>query len=298
MFLERKDMRILGIDGGIASIGWALLDLDANAGVLSIMAAGVRTFDAPETSKERTPTNAVRRLHRGQRRIIRRRRQRMNQIRRLFYESGLLPTAESDALALRRQNPWRLRAEGLERALTGPELAVALAHIARHRGFKSNAKRDAAANAPNDTSKMKKAIAATQERLQGYATIGQMFHSDPAFQDRKRNRGDFSRSIQRSDQEHEVWKIFDEQRRRGSALTSHDLQENFTRLAFFQRPLQDSEHLVRPCPFEPDEKRAARRSYAFEMFRLLSQSALNSFQSTASKSFHLVSPISAVFCAV
>ena len=35
------------------------------------MRAGVRMFDAPETAKERTPTAAVRRLHRGQRRVIR-----------------------------------------------------------------------------------------------------------------------------------------------------------------------------------------------------------------------------------
>ena len=264
-------MRVLGIDGGIASVGWALLDLDHDAGALTIVAAGVRTFDAPETAKERTPTNAVRRLHRGQRRVIRRRRQRMNQLRRLFHEAGLLPNAASDALGQKGLNPWRLRAEALERPLTGTELAVVLGHIARHRGFKSSAKRDAAANAADETSKLKKAIAATQERLQGYRTVGQMFDADPAFRDRKRNRGDFTRSILRSDQESEVRKIFAEQRRRGSTLASEALEEDFGRTAFFQRPLQDSEHMVQSCPFEPREKRAARRSYAFEMFRLLSR---------------------------
>ena len=127
-------MRTLGIDGGIASIGWALLDLDPEAAALTIVASGVRTFDAPETSKERTPTNAVRRLHRGQRRVIRRRRQRMNQIRRLFHEAGLLPTAASYALGQNALHPWKLRAEALNRPLTGTELAIALGHIARHRG--------------------------------------------------------------------------------------------------------------------------------------------------------------------
>jgi CRISPR-associated endonuclease Csn1 len=266
-------MHILGIDGGIATIGWGLLDIDPDARTLTIVAAGVRTFDAPETSKERTPTNAVRRLHRGQRRVIRRRRQRMNQIRRLFHEAGLLLTAATDALSLNGLNPWRLRAEGLERPLTGPELAVVLGHIARHRGFKSNAKRDAAANAADETSKMKKAIAVTQERLQGFRTVGQMFDADPAFQDRKRNRGDFSRSILRADQESEVRQIFAEQRRRGNGLATEALEKDFSRIAFYQRPLQDSEHMVQFCPFEPKEKRTARRSYAFEMFRLLSRLA-------------------------
>jgi CRISPR-associated endonuclease Csn1 len=252
-------MRILGIDGGIASIGWALLDLDPDAASLTVT-AGVRTFDPPETAKERTPTNAVRRLHRGQRRVIRRRRQRMNEIRRLFHESGLLPAANCNALSVTGLNPWRLRGEALNRALTGPELAIALGHIARHRGFKSNAKRDAAANAADETSKMKKAIAATQERLQGYQTVGEMFAKDAEFKDRKRNRGDFSRSILRADQEHEVRRIFAEQTRVGNRLASEALEQEFSRIAFFQRPLQDSEHMVQTCPFEPKERRTARRS--------------------------------------
>jgi CRISPR-associated endonuclease Csn1 len=272
-------MRIVGIDGGIATVGWSLLDLDGDAGTLTIVAAGVRTFDAPETAKQRTPTNAVRRLHRGQRRVIRRRRQRMSEIRQLFHETGLLPTAQSDALSLKGLDPWRLRADALQRPLAATELAAVLGHIARHRGFKSNAKRDAAVNAADETSKMKQAIAATQERLQGYRTIGQMFADDPAFQDRKRNRGDFSRSILRADQEREVRQIFAEQRRRGNPLASVALEESFSRIAFFQRPLQDSEHMVQFCPFEQTEKRTAHRSYAFELFRLLSRLATISLSS-------------------
>jgi CRISPR-associated endonuclease Csn1 len=128
------------------------------------MRAGVRMFDAPETAKERTPTAAVRRLHRGQRRVIRRRRQRMTELRHLFQSSGLLVEVGKDALAQKRgeqhPDPWTLRAAALQRALTGPELARALGHFARHRGFRSNAKRDAAANSADETSKMKKGIAA------------------------------------------------------------------------------------------------------------------------------------------
>ena len=64
---------VLGVDGGIASVGWALLDDVAKR----IVAAGVWCFDAPENPKDRTPLNAIRRQHRGQRRVIRRRRQRL-----------------------------------------------------------------------------------------------------------------------------------------------------------------------------------------------------------------------------
>lgn len=264
-------MRIFGIDGGIATIGWAVLDIDDET--CSIVAAGTRTFDAPETPKERTPTNAVRRLHRGQRRVVRRRRQRMSELRRLFHAHGLISDAAKDALAHQAgRDPWSLRAQGLDRALSGTEMAIALGHIARHRGFRSNAMREAGAN--DETSKMKKGIAATQERLAGYRSVGELFAIHPDYQGRKHNRGlNFDRSILRGDQEHEVRALFAAQRRLGNALATEDLEADTARIAFTQRPLQDSEWMVGPCLFEPGEKCTARRSYAFEMFRLLSRLA-------------------------
>lgn len=265
-------MRILGIDGGIASIGWAVLDIEDDAA--TIVAAGVRMFDAPETDKERTPTNAVRRLHRGQRRVIRRRRQRMSALRLMFQQHGLLVDAQRDALKQPGFDPWQLRAEGLERPLSRLEMAVALGHIARHRGFRSNAKREAGANAADETSKMKKAIEATRERLGQWQTVGLMFARDSDYKDRKHNRGlNFDRSILRSDHEAEVRILFAAQRRLGNALASQELQDAYADKAFSQLPLQDSEHLLAACPFEPDQKRTARRCYAFEKFRLLSRLA-------------------------
>ncbi len=268
-------MRIFGIDGGIATIGWAVLELDDDSG--SIVAAGTRTFDAPETDKERQPTNAVRREHRGQRHVIHRRSQRMAAFRSLFHGLGLLPDNDRKALAPiagTANDPWQLRADGLDRVLTGRELAVALGHIARHRGFRSNAKREAATNAADETSKMKRGIATTQERLAGYSSIGQLFANHPEYRERKHNRGlNFDRSIQRSDHEHEVRTLFAAQRRLGNSVATEDLEASYSDIAFFQRPLQDSEHMVATCGFEPTENCAARRSYAFEMFRFLSRLA-------------------------
>ena len=261
-------MRVLGLDGGIASIGWAVLERDPAAG--HIVAAGVWAFDAPETDKDRTPTNAVRRAKRGLRRVIRRKRQRMAAVRRLLAEAGLLPGAAPDALRTPGLDPWTLRAQGLERKLNGTELAVALGHIAAHRGFQSNSKRDRGANAPSDTAGMLQGIAALQERLAG-RTVGQMLATDPAFRKRKRNRGSFDRTVQRSDLRDEVSRLFSRQRALGSGQADADLEARFVDIAFSQRPLQDSENRVGPCPFEPNQQRTARRAYSFELFRLLSR---------------------------
>ncbi len=262
--------RILGLDGGIASIGWAVLDMNADAG--TILGAGTRMFDAPETDKERTPTNALRRQHRGQRRVIRRRRQRMSAVRQLFVTHGLLTEAGRGALAAPSLDPWALRVAALDRVLAPGELAVALGHIARHRGFRSNSKRDRGSNAASDTSKMLKAIAATEARLAGWRPVGEMFGTAPEYAARKHNRdGDFSRTILRGDLEAETRAIFSAQRRLGSPAAGEALEAAFARAAFDQRPLQDSEHMVQRCPFEREEMRTARRGYAFEMFRLLSK---------------------------
>lgn len=262
-------MRVLGLDGGIASVGWALLEVPEDGGEGQVIACGSRCFDTPETDKERTPTNQIRRQKRAMRRVVRRRAQRMAKVRGILREHGLLRAGGRDGLAL-GVDPWEARAAGLERVLSGAELAAALGHIAAHRGFKSNSKRDRAANAADDSSKMLSAIAATQERLARYRTIGELFARDKAFAERKRNRtGDYSRSILRDDQAAEVRRLFAEQRRLGNAAASEELEAAFSAAAFFQRPLQDSDALVGFCPFERGERRAARRGYSNELSRFL-----------------------------
>jgi len=269
--MDIHENRTLGIDLGIASCGWAVIEQDEEGGG-RIVAMGSRTWDAPETDKERTPTNQLRRSHRGMRRVLKRRRQRMSEIRRLFRGHGLIEVQGPTGLRIAQLDPWSLRAEGLERKLTGPELAIALGHIAKHRGFKSNRKGERGANARDDSSKMLKAINETRDRLAQYRTVGEMFARDDVYTDRKRNRdGQFTHSVLRDDQAREVTVLFDIQRRIGNPLASAELEAAFTEAAFFQRPLQDSEHLLGQCPFEPAEKRCAKRAPSFERFRLLSR---------------------------
>ena len=262
-----------GIDLGIASCGWAALRQDEDETAGSVLLMGVRTWDASETPKEGASLNALRRTARGMRRVLRRRRQRMGALRRLFAEAGLIASAEADALKRPGLDPWVLRAAALDRALTGPELAVALGHVAKHRGFRSNSKQDRGANAADESSKMLLAIAASRDRLGG-RTVGQMFAEDARYARRKRNRdGNFDRSVLRADQEAEVRAIFRAQRRLGQALATEALHEAFAEAAFVQRPLQDSEDRVGPCLLIASERRAALRAPSFERFRFLSRLA-------------------------
>lgn len=283
-------MRVLGIDLGIASVGAALVEVpdpsDKVPVTPGVLGAYVWIFDPPE-DKTQTGTklrSEARRTFRGQRRVTKRRSLRMGEVRRLFAEHGLLASAGRDALRSNGLDPWQLRVDGLKRQLLPHELAIALGHIARHRGFKSNSK-GGTKNDPED-SKMLKAVAETSEKLAKYGTPARALLEDDTLVLRKtlrrdgsldpvrqmRNRdGRYSRSLLRDDLAAEVRDIFRAQRRLGMAGAAPDLEERFERIAFFQRPLQDSEHMVGNCPFEPAEMRSARRGYSFERFRYLSR---------------------------
>ncbi len=263
--------KVLGLDCGIASIGWAVLEFADDFLNGKIVGCGTRMFDTPETDKERRPKSELRRMYRGQRRVIRRRRQRMNAVRKLMLEHGLLPEAKSDALKFQGIDPWSVRAKATDTILNKEELAIALGHIARHRGFKSNAKSQGA----NDIegSKMKKAMALTREKAEG-RTFVQMIAAN---QDRKRNKeGDYSHTPLRAELEAEVRAIFQSQQRLQNKYATKALETAFIEKAFFQRGLQDSEKLLADCAFEPTEKRTSKRAYSFELFRLLSR--LNTFE--------------------
>ncbi len=265
-------MKVLGIDGGIASVGWAMIELDGENG--QILGAGTWMFDTPETDKDRKLKSAIRREKRGMRRVIKRRRQRMNDIRTLLAAEGLLPDASKHALAHRENHhPWALRVEGLDHKLTAVEFAVVLGHMARHRGFKSNAK-NAASNTAGEDGKVNAALSKNTERLARYASVAEMIVKDDLYAGRCRNRnGDYSRSIKRDDIEAETRLLFKQQRKLGNTFASEELCEAFCRVAFFQRPLQDSEDKVGMCALEPKERRAATHSWSFERFRFLSRLA-------------------------
>ena len=69
----------LGLDIGISSIGWAVVNLEKNR----IEDLGVRLFTSAERPKDGGAINEKRRLARGLRRRLKRRRVRMNKIKEL-----------------------------------------------------------------------------------------------------------------------------------------------------------------------------------------------------------------------
>ena len=115
---------VLGLDIGVASIGWALLTEDeATHEQQRILALGSRIFEPCVDDKTGVPTNQARRGKRLLRRQIFRRRQRREKLMGILQRAGLLPgdvgaDDEGDAGAYNRLgDSYELRAKGLDHSL-------------------------------------------------------------------------------------------------------------------------------------------------------------------------------------
>lgn len=260
---------VLGLDLGIASIGWAILNLDRKR----IEDLGVRTFSESEDRRGK-PKNLIRRNSRLSRRTIRRKKGRLKAVRELFVKEGLIPkdniisTFESSS---GKKDVWDLRKEGLYRKLTNEEWARVLFHICKRRGFKSNRK----SNQDNEVGKMKKAIAENVELLSNYKTTGEMFASDPKFREKKKNGEDsYKATITRDLLEKEVKVLFEKQAVFNNPYTNEDFKQAYLEIFNYQKepPCFDEVYdMVGNCTLEPEEKRAARSCYTAELFQLLTQ---------------------------
>ncbi len=245
----------LGLDIGIASVGFAGIEKAEK----TITFAGVRVFDAAEKPKNKGSLAAERRGFRSQRRTIHRRASRKNAIKKLFLQRGL------EVSAIGVSNPWNLRKEALERLLDHKELATALFHIAKRRGYQSNSKKQEAGDKENT-----KALGGIKT-LQGEkeAAEAETIGAYLATCDKKRNReGHYERTVKRDDLGDEVELIFEKQRIFGNTKATEKLQEKFQDLAFTQRPLKSSSGLVGQCTFFPKERRAPKCSPTAELFAL------------------------------
>lgn len=128
----------LGLDVGIASVGWAVLENDVNGEPIKIENLGVRIFDKAEQPKG-DPLAAPRREARGQRRTIRRRRHRKDRIKQLIQQNGIMTRVEMDEMFAHSQfenSVYELRVQALDRALTEKEFVRLMIHLAQRRGYK------------------------------------------------------------------------------------------------------------------------------------------------------------------
>ena len=286
----------IGLDIGITSVGWAVLQNNSNGEPKRIVDLGVRIFDVAENPKNGDALAAPRRDARTTRRRLRRRRHRLERIKFLLQENGLIEINSFMERYYKGNLPdvYQLRYEGLDRKLKDEELAQVLIHIAKHRGFRSTRKAEtkekeggAVLTATTENQKLMKE--------KGYRTVGEMFYLDGEFRTdclwnekgyvlTTRNRpDDYKHTILRSMLVEEVHAIFAAQRALGNQKAIEALENAYIEIMTSQRSFDMGPGLqpdgkpspyamegfgdrVGKCTFEKEEYRAPKATYTAELF--------------------------------
>ena len=192
--------KILGLDLGITSVGYAVVELDENNFENGdILTSGVRIFDVAEDPQKGSPLSAPRRQARALRRILRRKTVRLQQLRDLFIKHHILSAQEVASLYQGSvPNVYQIRAEALQRKQDLQDMCRALLHIAKRRGFRSL--RKSAEEKDKETGELLKGISQLKTLLSqsNCQTIGDFLYKLPQAEPKRNKAGSYSHSIARS----------------------------------------------------------------------------------------------------
>ena len=277
----------IGLDIGIASVGFAVMETDNKGEPVKIKDLGVRIFEKAETPKEGSSLAKARRDARGLRRRLRRRvhrRERTEKLLQEYFGSGIL-----EKIALCNADIFELRNKGISAVLSEEELGKILLYFVKHRGFLSNRKSDAE---DKEGGKLLKATSANNLYLiqKGYRTVGEMLFKDERYHkiviDKVGNKRieylvrnkkeSYDNTFLRADLKEELIIILEKQTEGG--VITKDFIEKYIKIFWTNRnydegPGEPSKYrggyAVGNCPFIKDELRAPKSSYTFEYCKAL-----------------------------
>ena len=274
---------ILGLDIGIASVGWAMVEIDEEENPIRLIDLGVRVFERAEVPKTGDSLAAARRLARSVRRLTRRRAHRLLRARRLLKREGVLQAADFDENSLIKSlpnTPWQLRSAALDRKLTPLEWSAVLLHLIKHRGYLSQRKNEGE-TADKELGALLKGVADNAHALQtgGFRTPAELalnkFEKESGHI--RNQRGDYSHTFSRKDLQAELNLLFEKQKEFGNPHVSDGLKEGIETLLMTQRDsIPDESAILRmqgKCTFEKNKSRAAKHSWSAERFIWLSKLA-------------------------
>ena len=289
--------KILGIDLGTNSIGWAITTQYEDKNNYQLLEKGVSIFQegvAREKNNE-VPMVKERTNARSLRRQYFRRSFRKIEILKVLIKFDLCPVLTTDMLNNWRykkqypldekflqwlrtddncdKNPYHDRYIALTRVLDLDKqderflLGRALYHIAQRRGFLSNRKDS---SNDNESGKVKSAIKGLDEAMANADCeyLGEFYYK--LYQDKHnkniRNR-DMGNGFGYADRNRHYLKEFEAICKKQNLPA--DLQDALARAIFFQRPLKSQKGIVGTCTFEKNKARCPISHPRFEEFRML-----------------------------
>lgn len=276
--------KILGLDLGTNSIGWALMDDTENL----ILGIGSRIFpegvvNLGEGEGREASKNASRTDDRGIRRQFFRRRLRKRYLLRELAKNNMCPIeftlikvwnqkeifSNNKLKEWLKLNPYELRAKALNEKITKEELGRVFYHMIQRRGFQSNSRSAGAENNEKsvifkgDAKAGKIGIAETADSIQENQTLGSYLNqiypkqNEPFTGVMERIRNRYTTRQMYIDEFESIW---EQQKQYHTELTDElktifggRKKDGFSEdgVLFHQRPLRSQKHLVGNCTFEP-----------------------------------------------
>jgi CRISPR-associated endonuclease Csn1 len=271
----------LALDLGSTSLGWAMIRLNAESSPCAIIKAGVRIFSDGRNPKDGSSLAVTRREARAMRRRRDRLLKRKLRMMNTLVAHGFFPADVASRKALENINPYKLRAKGLDEALTPSEFARALFHINQRRGFKSNRKTD---KKDNDSGALKTAINILRAQLQetGCRTVGEWLNKRDVVGETVRARYRESKTIKddgkpKIDKSYDLYidramieaefdALWSKQSALNPAIFNETARYQLKDCLLHQRPLKP----VKPgrCTLIPEEERAPLALPSTQRFRI------------------------------
>jgi CRISPR-associated endonuclease Csn1 len=288
--------KILGLDLGTNSIGWALIDDKQN----KILGIGSRIFPMGvenlgdgdgEISKNASRTGA-----RGVRRQFFRRRLRKKILLKALSEHKMCPIEANDFENWKKTkkfpsdklavwfalNPYELRQKALKEKLSLDEIGRILYHLIQRRGFLSNSRKggsDDGAIFKGNPKEGKIGIDETLESIEGKSLGSYLFdiypkENEPFKAGLERIRNRYTTRKMYVDEFELIWN----KQAQFNSVLDEDLKELFggrkldgykeDGILFHQRPLRSQKHLVGNCSFEPSKTKCPVSAIPVELFRI------------------------------
>ena len=266
--MENKNLHyILGLDLGIASVGWSVVEIDEKENPLRLIDVGVRTFERAEVPKTGESLALSRRLARSARRLTQRRIARLKKAKRLLKSENILLSTDERL----PHQVWQLRVEGLDRKLERQEWAAVLLHLIKHRGYLSQRKNESKSE-NKELGELLSGVASNHELLQQatYRTPAELAVKKFEVEEGhiRNQQGAYTHTFSRLDLLAEMELLFSRQQHFGNPFASEKLLENLTALLMWQKPALSGEAILKmlgKCTFE-DEYKAAKNTYTAERF--------------------------------
>jgi len=274
--------KILGLDLGTNSIGWAIRDTNKEGNQIVDTNVIVFPQGVGEEKGVEFSLASERTKHRASRKLYKRRKKRKTDLLKLLIENGFCPLTNDELLIWSvykkgqemkyptdnfefsewlKINPYEVRSKAVNSIVTKLELGRALYHMCQRRGFKSGRK-DADAGKDFERYLVEK----KELDLNGFKTLGEYYYDllQKGLQVRKTKFSAEDETVNSS----RISYVEEFNFLMKAQNISKELADAFFDAIFFQRPLKSQKGAVGKCTLEKSKARCPISHPLFEEFRM------------------------------